>query len=195
MYPKALRDLIEDLAKLPTIGEKTAERLALHLVTKAADEQLNSFSDHLKHLKQNIHTCPICGMLSDDTCHICHDSARDHKTIMVVADVKDVFSLEKMGSYRGLYHVLGGLIDFSRGIDHTSLNIDSLVIRLDSIDELIIATNGTVEGELTAQFLRSLLKEKKVIISRLGYGIPVGVDLRYADEKTLNKAVENRQKY
>lgn len=196
MYPKALSNLIEDFAKLPGIGEKTAERLALHLVTQVNEETLLTFSDHLKEIKNAIKVCPICGMLtSDDICSICKDESRDRKTIMILADVKDVFSLEKMGSYRGLYHVLGGLVDFSRGIDPLSLNVDSLLNRLAGIKEIIVATNGTVEGELTAQYIKSLLKDEKVTISRLGYGIPVGVDLKYADEKTLSKAVENRQKY
>ncbi len=196
MYPIILRKIIEDLMKLPGIGEKTAERLALHLVTQWENDDLIQFSDHLKTLKIEIHPCPICHMLTDQqTCIICQDHTRDDDTLMVVADAKDVFAMEKMKTYHGKYHVLGGLIDFSRGITDKDLSIDLLSSRLEKTKEMIIATNGTVEGEMTAKYLKSLFDQPNLMITRLAYGLPVGADLKYTDELTLSKAVENRQKY
>jgi recombination protein RecR len=196
MIPKILQKVMDDFQRLPGIGEKTAERLALFLVTDMDDDQLDTFSDHLKRLKSEIKTCPVCHMLTDhDLCDICADESRDQSQIMVVADAKDVFILEKMNSYRGVYHVLGGLIDFSRGITDKELNIDSLSERMKHAHEMIIATNGTVEGEMTAKFLKSLYENDTLKITRLASGLPVGADLKYADELTLSKAVENRMKY
>jgi len=196
MYPKILTKIIEDFQKLPGIGEKTAERLALHLVTQISDEDILDFSEHLKVLKSSIKYCKSCHMITDhEICEICANPARDHDQVMVVADAKDVFIMEKMKTYHGVYHVLGGLIDFSRGVTDKDLNIDTLEKKTPSIKEMIIATNGTVEGEMTAKYLKSLFDQEKLMITRLAYGLPVGADLKYADELTLNKAVENRQKY
>ncbi len=196
MYPKSLTRIIEDFQKLPGIGEKTAERLALHLATQFSNEDIDDFSSHLSELKNAIHACPTCGMLTDEkTCHICQDESRDKTTIMVVADPKDVFVMEKMATYGGRYHVLGGLIDFSRGVTDKELNIESLEKRLEGVKELILATNGTVEGEMTAKFIKAFFADKQLLITRLASGLPVGSDLRYADDLTLSKAVENRMKY
>ncbi len=196
MYPIILKKIMEDLMKLPGIGEKTAERLALYLVTQWEDDDLIQFSDHLKALKQQIHPCPICHMLTDqEVCAICQDHTRDEDILMVVADAKDVFAMEKMKTYHGKYHVLGGLIDFSRGITDKDLSVELLSSRLAKTKEMIIATNGTVEGEMTAKYLKSLFDQPHLMITRLAYGLPVGADLKYADELTLSKAVENRQKY
>ena len=135
-------------------------------------------------------------MITDsDTCAICKDALRNRDMIVVVADSKDVFTLEKMGTYQGLYHVLNGLVDFSRGVEPKDLNIESLLERAAHTKEIVLATNSTVEGELTAQYLKSLLSNTGVLVTRLGYGLPVGADLKYADELTLSKAIENRQKY
>jgi recombination protein RecR len=196
MYPSILKKIIEDFQKLPGIGEKTAERLALHLVTQTDQEDIILFSDHLKRLKDEIKFCPRCHMITDqDLCSICSNPVRDHETLMVVSDAKDVFVMEKMKTYDGTYHVLGGVIDFSRGITDKDLTIDSLSERVKSIKEMIIATSGTVEGEMTAKYLKSLFSDQKISITRLAYGLPVGTDLKYADELTLSKAVENRLKY
>jgi recombination protein RecR len=196
MYPSIIQKIIEDFRKLPGIGEKTAERLALHVITHWENDDLIQFSDHLKRLKQEITYCPICHMITDQpTCNICQDQSRDHKMLMVVSDAKDVFQIEKMKTYRGVYHVLGGLIDFSRGITDKDLHIDTLAKRIPSMKEMIIATNSTVEGEMTAKYLKALFQEEDCAITRLAYGLPVGTDLKYADELTLSKAVENRQKY
>ena len=196
MYPTILKKIIEDFERLPGIGEKTAERLALHLITQMDNEDIISFSDHLRRLKEEIKYCSICHMLTDhDICEICSDQTRDHETLMVVADAKDVFIMEKMKTYHGVYHVLGGLVDFSRGVTDKDLNIDTLDKRMKSIKEMIIATNGTVEGEMTAKYLKTLFNDQQVSITRLASGLPVGAELKYADELTLSKAVENRQKY
>lgn len=196
MYPKILKKLIEDLEKLPGIGEKTAERLALYLATTTEDEDILSFSSHLASLKSEIKSCKVCHMITDhDMCEICSNPLRDHDQLMVVSDAKDVFALEKMKSYTGVYHVLGGLIDFSRGITDKELNIETLEHRIKDIKEMIIATNGTVEGEMTAKYLKSLFLSPDLNITRLAYGLPVGADLKYADELTLAKAVENRKPY
>lgn len=196
MYPKILTKIIEDFQKLPGIGEKTAERLALHLITQSDNDDLIQFSDHLKRLKTEISYCPICHMITDQPiCEICKDQTRDKEMLMVVADAKDVFQVEKMKTYHGVYHVLGGLIDFSRGVTDKDLQIDTLAKRIPDIKEMIIATNSTVEGEMTAKYLKALFGEEKLAITRLAYGLPVGTDLKYADELTLSKAVENRQKY
>ena len=195
MYPEIILSLIEDLKKLPGIGEKTAERLALNL-TNWDDEDLKKFGSHLTDLKDKITFCSICGLLTDDhICNICKDNSKDKTNIMVVADSKDVFAIEKTNIFNGTYHVLNGLIDFSKGIEPKDLNFDKLSNRLTDVTELIIATNSNVEGELTAQYIKSLYKDLDITISRLGYGLPVGADLKYADQLTLTKAVENRQKY
>jgi recombination protein RecR len=196
MYPKALQKIIEHFQKLPGIGEKTAERLALHMATQfEADEVLN-FADDLIVLKNELKSCKICHMITDqEVCSVCRDQSRDQKTLMVVADAKDVFVMEKMKTYRGLYHVLGGLVDFSRGITDKDLNIETLSHRVKDITEMILATSGTVEGETTAKYLKALYDHDGLKVTRLAYGLPVGADLKYADELTLSKAVENRQKY
>jgi recombination protein RecR len=195
MYPNMLKKIIEDFQKLPGIGEKTAERLALHLVTQVEQDDLIAFSEHLKKLKDEIKFCSKCHMITDqEVCEICRDQDREKSQLMVVADAKDVFMMEKMRTYHGLYHVLGGLVDFSRGVTDKELNIVSLTDRIKDSKELIIATNGTVEGEMTAKYLKSLYAEH-ITVTRLAYGLPVGADLKYADELTLSKAVENRQKY
>lgn len=196
MYPDILKKIIEDLQKLPGIGEKSAERLALHMAISMEKEDILKFSSHLAVLKDEIKSCQICNMITDQhICSICSNQLRDKDTIMIVSDAKDVFALEKMKSYLGVYHVLGGLIDFSRGITDKELNIDSLEARIKDAKELIIATNGTVEGEMTAKYIKSLFGDLNISITRLAYGLPVGADLKYADELTLSKAVENRKPY
>ena len=196
MYPKIVSKLIEDFKKLPSIGEKSAERLVLHIVSKMDEETIKEFGNNLLSLKGSIKYCKKCHMLSTgDYCDICSDGNRDHKTLMVVADVKDLIVMEKTGIYNGIYHILGGVIDFSRGITDKDLYIDDLLVNINDVSEVILATDGTVEGEMTAKYLRNLLANKAINISRLAYGLPVGMDLKYADELTLAKAVNNRQKY
>ena len=198
MYPTDLLRLIEQLKKLPGIGEKTAERLAIFITSEMTKESALELSDAIAAVKENLRECSVSHVITDkERSDFVTDDSRDLTTIMIVSNTKDVFMMEKMGSYKGSYHVLGGLIDFSRGITHEELNIDTLLKRTanNNIKEIIIATNGTVEGELTAQYIKALFEDSNIYVSRLAYGLPVGSDLSYADTQTLNKAVENRLKY
>lgn len=194
-YPDSFLKLIEDFKKFPGIGNKTAERLALFTLSSLDKDAVASFSTHLLEAKTKITVCPVCGVLMEAVCGICEDPARDQNAIMVVSDEKDVFILERHHLFNGLYHVLGGSIDFSKGIQASDLNIDSLFSRLNGIDEVILSLSGTVEGELTAQYLKELLKGYDLKVSRIAYGIPVGADLSYADDQTLERALKNRQNY
>ncbi len=193
---KALIRLQESLSKLPSVGKKSAERMAFAML-EMDDEDLNEFSDAIKELKVKIHLCPICGHITeDDVCDICADKDRDQSTLMVVSSPKDVIAFENAEGYHGLYHVLGGTISISKGKGIDDLNIDSLLKRVDSgnIKEIIIATNPTVDGETTALYLAKLLDGKNVNVTRLAYGLPMGGNLDYADALTLTKAIEGRRK-
>ena len=193
---KALVRLQESLAKLPSIGKKSAERMAFAML-EMDDEDLNEFADAIKELKAKIHQCPICGNITeDDECYICRDDSRDRETILVVSSPKDVIAFENAEGYHGLYHVLGGTISISKGKGIEDLNIASLLKRVetDNIKEVIIATNPTVDGETTALYLAKLLDNKGVNVTRLAYGLPMGGNLDYADALTLAKAIEGRRK-
>ena len=193
---KALVRLQESLAKLPSIGKKSAERMAFAML-EMEDEDLNEFADAIKDLKTKIHQCPICGNITeDDECYICKDDSRDRETILVVSSPKDVIAFENAEGYHGLYHVLGGTISISKGKGIEDLNITSLLKRVESenIKEVIIATNPTVDGETTALYLAKLLENKGVNVTRLAYGLPMGGNLDYADALTLAKAIEGRRK-
>ena len=160
MYPKQLEKLILELSKLPGIGEKTAERLAMHIATKFSLEEVKELGEVLINLPESLKICKTCGLLTDEeTCKICSNPLRNHELLMVVAKSEEVYQLEKTNSYHGIYHVLGGLIDFSRGITDADLNFKSLNIRLDNLKEVIIATNSTVEGEITAEYLKIILND------------------------------------
>ncbi len=193
---KALVRLQESLAKLPSIGKKSAERMAFAML-EMEDEDLNEFADAIKDLKIKIHQCPICGNITeDDECYICKDDSRDRETVLVVSSPKDVIAFENAEGYHGLYHVLGGTISISKGKGIEDLNIASLLKRVesDNIKEVIIATNPTVDGETTALYLAKLLENKGVNVTRLAYGLPMGGNLDYADALTLAKAIEGRRK-
>jgi recombination protein RecR len=193
---KALVRLQESLAKLPSIGKKSAERMAFAML-EMEDEDLNEFADAIKELKTKIHQCPICGNITeDDECYICKDDSRDKETVLVVSSPKDVIAFENAEGYHGLYHVLGGTISISKGKGIEDLNIASLLKRVenDNIKEIIIATNPTVDGETTALYLAKLLENKGVNVTRLAYGLPMGGNLDYADALTLAKAIEGRRK-
>ncbi len=193
---KALQRLQESLAKLPSVGKKSAERMAFAMLDME-DDDLNEFADAVKDLKTSIHRCPICGNFTEeDICEICSDKDRDTTTLMVVASPKDVISFELSEGYRGLYHVLGGTISLSKGMDVEKLSIPSLVERIENgqIKEVIIATNPTVDGETTALYLSKLLEKYDVSVTRLAYGLPMGGNLEYADSLTLAKAIEGRRK-
>ena len=193
---KALVRLQESLAKLPSVGKKSAERMAFAML-EMEEEDLNEFADAIKELKSKIHLCPICGNITEDEkCEICQDEDRDRETILVVSSPKDVIAFENAEGYRGLYHVLGGTISLSKGKGIEDLNIDSLLKRVEqeNIKEVIIATNPTVDGETTALYLAKLLENKNVNVTRLAYGLPMGGNLDYADALTLAKAIEGRRK-
>lgn len=193
---KALERLEESFGKLPSVGKKSAERMAYALL-EMEDDDLLEFSDAIKALKKSIHTCPICGSLTEhEICEICSDSSRDRNTVLVVSYPKDVIAFEKAEGYNGLYHVLGGTISISRGKGVDELTIDSLLERIEKehIKEVIIATNPTVDGETTALYLAKLLEKYDVNVTRIAYGLPMGGNLDYTDSLTLSKALEGRRK-
>ena len=194
--PKSLVRLQESLSKLPSVGKKSAERMAFAML-EMDEEDLNEFSEAIIDLKNKIHKCPICGNITeDDKCDICKDESRDRTTLMVVSSSKDIIAFENAEEYRGLYHVLWGTISISKGKGIEDLNIDTLLSRVDEgeIKEIIIATNPTVDGETTALYLAKLLENKNVNVTRLAYGLPMGGNLDYADALTLAKAIEGRRK-
>ena len=193
---KSLVRLQESLSKLPSVGKKSAERMAFAML-EMDDDDLLEFSEAIRDLKNKIHHCPICGNITEDEiCDICSDKDRDQTTLMVVSSPKDVISFEAAEGYKGKYHVLGGTISLSKGKGVDDLNIPSLLKRVDdeNIKEIIIATNPTVDGETTALYLAKLLQSKDVNVTRLAYGLPMGGNLEYADALTLAKAIEGRRK-
>lgn len=193
---KSIDALQEQLAKLPGVGKKSAERMAYALL-EFDEEDLKDIAGAISSFKEKIHFCPICGMISDiDGCYICDDSTRDQSTLMIVSYPKDVMSLEKSGAYNGLYHVLNGELSLAKGINVDSLNLDSLFKRLDegNIKEIILATNPTLDGETTSTYLNKLLEKYEIKITRLAYGLQMGGNLDYVDPLTLSKALEGRHK-
>ena len=193
---KSIEILQEQLSKLPGVGKKSAERMAYSLLDFTQDD-LDDISLAIKSLKEKVHFCPICGMISDiDGCYICDDSTRDQSTLMIVSFPKDVMSLEKSGAYNGLYHVLNGEISLSKGLNVEDLNLDSLFSRLDkgNIKEVILATNPTLDGETTSGYLNKLLEKYEIKVTRLAYGLQMGGNLDYVDPLTLSKALEGRHK-
>lgn len=195
IFPESLNNLIEEFQKLPTIGRKSAERLAMNIVERD-EADIKDFSKALMEVKEKIHRCDICGNLTEaDICDICKDITREEDFICIVEDVKDLIAIEKSGAYHGKYHVLGGLISPSDGIGPDELNIDKLLNRVESegIKEIILAISSTIEGETTALFLTSLLNEKNVRVTKIAQGIPVGSNLEYFDQLTLERAIEDRR--
>ena len=194
MYPQRFEDLISVLEKLPGVGNKTAQRYAFTLLEKN-EEEIQRAIEALEGLKE-IRKCRICGFLSDeDECPFCKDDTRNKATIMVVAYPQDAAAIEKTGSYKGSYHVLGGLISSSKGIYPEDIGIDKLLNRIDdSIKEVIVATSPKMDGEMTALYLDKVLKDKNVLVTRLAHGLPMGASLDYADDLTLIKALDNRRK-
>ena len=189
-----LEALVEKFESLPGIGHKNAQRLAYHLLDLSKDEA-QGFADAILEAHEKIHYCSVCCNLTDsDLCPVCANDLRDRSVICVVEDPRDVFALERAGEYNGLYHVLHGAISPLSGIGPDQLHIKELLARIDgSVTEVIMATNPTVEGEATAMYLSRLLKPLGVKVTRLAYGIPVGGDLEYADEVTLQRAMQGRQ--
>ena len=195
MYPKSLRNLIDNFRRLPGVGEKTAERYALSVADMDPAETEN-FAASLLDVKDHLRHCEICGNLSDeDECDICKDESRDHQTIFVVESSRDIIAMEKTGDYHGVYHVLNGLISTSKGVLPEDLNIDQLVRRADGSKEIILATSATRDGEITAMYLEKLLHQKypDLLITRIAHGLPAGGMLDYADEMTLSHALSDRK--
>ena len=190
-----LADLIRELEKLPTIGPKTAARLAYYLLS-ASREDAAALADAIVGIKDRVRFCSRCFSLTEsDPCSICSDPQRDGSTLCVVGEPKDVYAVERTMSFRGRYHVLGGLISPMEGIGVGQIKVKELLDRIgpEGIKEIIIATNPNAEGESTALYLARLLADKDVSVTRLAYGLPIGGDLDYADEITLARALEGRR--
>ena len=194
-YAKPLNKLINELSRLPGIGGKTAQRLALHILS-VDDREAFALADAIREAKEKMTFCSICGNLTDrDPCSICEDAGRDPSTICVVESPKDVIAMEKIREYRGYYHVLHGVISPMDDKGPEDINLKSIITRLQDtrVKELIIATNPTIEGEATAVYIARLVKPSGIRVSRIAHGLPVGGDLEYADVVTLLKAIEGRR--
>ncbi len=195
-YPEPIAKLIDSYLKLPGIGEKTATRLAFFTIDMEQSEVV-AFSKALVAAKKDLSYCSICGNITENVpCVICADKTRDQSQVIVVEQVKDVMALEKMQEYRGLYHVLHGVLSPIEGKGPEDINITSLLRRLQQnsqIKEVILATNATPEGEATAMYISKLIKPANIMTTRLAHGLAVGSDIEYADEMTLYNAVKNRQ--
>lgn len=194
-YSPSIEKLIESFEKLPSIGHKTAVRLAFYILNQPQDE-INDFIQSIVNAKKNLKYCSKCYNISDtDPCSICSNNKRDSSIICVVEDVKDVVAMERTHEYKGVYHVLHGSISPINGIGPEQIKIKELLARLQSeqIKEVILATNPRVEGEATAMYISKLIKPLGIKVTRIAHGIPVGGDLEYTDEITLIKAMEGRQ--
>ena len=196
MYPKSIQNVIEAFKYLPGIGDKTAERMAMHLLN--LDKiQTDFLADSIKTMKDKIKRCKICGNFTDeDECFVCTDPTREKKTLCVVEDPKTIIAIEKLGVYRGIYHVLNGLISTLDGINSEDIRLDKLINRINNekFNEIIIAVKPCLEGEMTALYINSVLKDTGISITRLASGIPMGADMEYVDAITLEKAFDNRKK-
>ena len=194
IYPKSIATLIEHFQKFPSIGPKSAQRMAFYMLRMPVSE-VEKFARAMIEAKQNTKTCEICFNISSESpCKICTSATRDRTTICVVAETKDLIAVEKTNEYKGLYHVLQGLISPMDGIGADDIRIKELLNRLtdDKVQEIILALPPSVEGEATSLYLTKLIKPFGIKISRIAFGLPVGADLEYADEITLAKAIEGR---
>ena len=194
-FPAALEKLVEQFARIPGVGRKSAQRMAF-FVLSLPDKEAAAFADAITAAKRTIHCCPVCQNLTDadGPCAICASPRRDHSVICVVADPKDVMALERSQEYRGVYHVLHGVISPMNHVGPDDLRVRELVDRVAAggVSEVIMATNPDTEGEATAMYLSRLLKPFQVKVTRLAYGIPVGSHLEFADDATLMRAMEGR---
>ncbi len=192
LYPPVIQDLIEELARLPGIGRKTAARLAFHILN-SSDQEASALARAIQEVKEKIQFCRICFNLTEnDICPICKDPARNRSQLCVVEDPSGIIMLEKTNEYNGLYHVLGGVISPLDGIGAENLHIKELTARMEQIEEVILALNPSTEGEATSIYLSRLLKPFSVRITRLARGIPQGSHLEFVDELTLSKALKSR---
>ena len=195
-YPQTFENLINGLKKLPGVGSKSAERMAYQILNMD-DADISNLANSLLESKNKLTKCKKCGcMAEDDLCEICKDDSRDSKTLCIVQTSKDVYALEKVKNYQGVYYVLNGVISASLGITPSDLNLNAIINRIEKeeIQEVILATNPNIEGETTALYIAKLLEGKNVEVTRLAYGLPVGASLDYADEFTLIKAMQGRRK-
>lgn len=194
-FPAALQNLSDQFARLPGIGGKTAQRLAFHILELPL-EDAQAFADAIIEAKKSVHTCPCCQNLTDqELCPICSDDSRDKSMICVVAEPRDVIAMERSREYRGVYHVLHGVISPLNRVTQDDIKIKELMRRVASgeVREVIMATNPDTEGEATAMYISRLLRPMEIRVTRLAYGVPVGSQLEYADEVTLSRALEGRQ--
>ena len=194
-FPAALQDLTDQFARLPGIGGKTAQRLAFHVLSLPQEEEEN-FANTIVRARREVHTCPCCQNLTDrELCPICDDDTRDKSVICVVAEPKDVIAMERSREFRGVYHVLHGVISPLNHVSQNDIRIKELLSRVGqgNVREVIMATNPDTEGEATAMYISRLLRPMEIKVTRLAYGIPVGSQLEYADEVTLSRALEGRQ--
>ena len=194
-FPAALQDLADSFARLPGIGGKTAQRLAVH-VLGMPDGDAQAFADAIVEAKRTVHTCPVCQNLTDlQVCPICTDETRDKSIICVVAEPRDVIAMERSREFGGVYHVLHGVLSPLNHVTQEDIRIKELLQRVSTgeVKEIIMATNPDTEGEATAMYISRLLRPMEVKVTRLAYGVPVGSQLEYADEVTLSRALEGRK--
>jgi recombination protein RecR len=194
-FPAALQELADQFARLPGIGGKTAQRLAFYVLGLPLTDA-EAFAKAILDAKREVHTCPECQNLTDrELCPICDDDLRDHSVICVVAEPKDVIAMERSREFRGVYHVLHGVISPLNHVTQDDIRIKELLLRVSKGDvrEVIMATNPDTEGEATAMYISRLLRPMEIKVTRLAYGVPVGSQLEYADEVTLSRALEGRQ--
>ena len=195
MYPECVRKLIDSLKKLPGVGEKSAERMAFSIMNFSSDSLLD-FSQSLIDINEKLKKCPICNNITDrDICYICSDESRNNNTIFVVEKPKDIVLFEKMGNYKGKYHVLDGLISPLDGINPEDINLDNLVKRVkdNDVKEVIIVLKPSIEGETTMQYIKKILSKYNVRVSKIPIGIPMGTEIEYIDSMTLEMAFEDRK--
>lgn len=189
----ALSSLVEQFERIPGIGHKSAQRMAFY-VLNMPEQDAQKFADSIVNARKRIHYCKkCCNLTEDELCGICANEARDQTLVCVVEDPRDVMAIERTHEFKGTYHVLHGAISPMSGIGPDQLTIKELLNRLEDVQEVIMATNPTVEGEATAMYLSRLLKPMGIRTTRLAYGVPVGADLEYADEVTLSRAMEGRR--
>ena len=194
-FPKSVENLISEFTKFPGIGKKTAQRLAFHILSSAMEEAARLASS-IVDVKTLVKACTVCGGISDeDLCKICKNNKRDHSVICVVERPEDIFAFERTNSFMGVYHVLDGLLSPLDGIGPEKLNIQTLNNRLETGMEIILATSASLEGDATALYLQKIFQDKKVKITRLARGLPVGGELEYTDEATLLRALEGRTSF
>ena len=195
MYPDSLKNLIESFQNFPGIGEKTAERMAFS-VLNFDDDKFGILQENLKEVKKNIHRCKICNTLTDcEICPICDSDVREKKTLLIDEDSKIVFLFEKLGTYKGLYHVINGLISPLDNINPEDIGLNKLLDRVknEKIEEVILALKPSVEGEITSLYIKKILDGMNIIVTRLASGVPIGADMEYIDTLTLERALEDRK--